>query len=1166
MKLPHPRNNKPQKNSMKLYSASSLPWLFQTIALLSASILTCAPTSAQSAAAPAVDPVTLAQYDRNKNGVLDPNEMAAMQAEAAKGSKVPVEESRAKNDDVLELSPFQVSVSDKGYLASNTLSGTRLNSKLEDLGASITVITKQQMTDFAMLDINDIFLYEANTEGTGNYTDFTIDRSGNIADNVAGNPNGANRIRGIGAANTARGNFATSGRVPIDPINIDAVEISRGPNSSIFGLGNASGTVNIIPAKANLRRESTSLEFRTDSLGGTRASLDFNRPLIAGKLAFRASAVFQEDRFQRKPSYSRTKRYNGMVTYQPFKNTTLRASIELYENYDRRPNAILPRDGISYWQANGRPTWDPVTWTVTRNGVKTVVPFNSNQGRETTALGAGLESGGSGLYARPSLFIDQGGTIGLWMIGRQSGIPAPSTANPNPIPTPDFQTGNVRFVESQPAPRDGPLAQSILSITDPSIYDWFDVNVAATNWSQNRVKNFTVELEQFLLNTPQHLLAFQAGWFREDAKRYNRSFIGTGGGSPMLVFVDVNERLLDGRANPYFLRPYINALEPTSNRQPFLRDTYRGQLAYQLTLSREKGWLRWLGDHTVAAYGEYKDTIQANYRFRDAVLDDHTWLAPGGNRAAGAAVARSYYRYYLGDATGQNIEYGSPAWRNPGGTYALNWYNAATNQWVAENATIGEAYYNAANPQRSGNIIKTMGAVTQNHFFRDRIVTTLGWRQDQNYNRNAGSTSLAADGISPDYSTDKVWPNDWLFREGQTKTYGVVVKPFRDFAAIKRRAEQGSGPTAYLAGVLNSLTLHYNRSDSFLPATIAQTLQAVLLPDPTGEGKDYGFSLQLLPDNKLVLRYNEYDNTQVMSRAGDSGIIASRAGRIDFAFGGSNDQFNLQRQATSWVTSANPTFTAQQVQDAVARQMGFPLDQLAKMNAYPLADVSDVNSKGKEIEINYNPTRSWTTKVAISQQLSIDRNLSPNIQHYVDSRLPTWTAVVDQSDGQLWFTKRYGSAGTARDFLNGSVLAPYKLAQANEGKPRSQLRQWRVNVSSSFQLAGIAENKWLKRIAVTGALRWEDKGSIGYFTFANDPNAYDPARPIYDKGHTFVDLGVNYVTKIHRDKIRLRVQLNVRNLTEGGRLQPIGALPNGIPFNYRIIDPRLFILSTTFEL
>jgi hypothetical protein len=43
------------------------------------------------------------------------------------------------------------------------MSGTRLNSKLEDIGAAITVMTKEQMADFAMLDINDIFLYSVGT-------------------------------------------------------------------------------------------------------------------------------------------------------------------------------------------------------------------------------------------------------------------------------------------------------------------------------------------------------------------------------------------------------------------------------------------------------------------------------------------------------------------------------------------------------------------------------------------------------------------------------------------------------------------------------------------------------------------------------------------------------------------------------------------------------------------------------------------------------------------------------------------------------------------------------------------------------------------------------------------------------------------------------------------
>ena len=83
----------------------------------------------------------------------------------------PVTAPAASADETVLLSPFQVAAdADKGYQALNTLSGTRLNSKLEDLGSSITVVTKQQMTDLGLLDINDVFRYEASTEGTDNFT------------------------------------------------------------------------------------------------------------------------------------------------------------------------------------------------------------------------------------------------------------------------------------------------------------------------------------------------------------------------------------------------------------------------------------------------------------------------------------------------------------------------------------------------------------------------------------------------------------------------------------------------------------------------------------------------------------------------------------------------------------------------------------------------------------------------------------------------------------------------------------------------------------------------------------------------------------------------------------------------------------------------------------
>src|SRR5687768_7003453 len=111
-------------------------------------------------------------------------------------------------DTTITLSPFTVDASrDTGYFAENTLAGSRLNTNVGNLAASITVVTKQQLADTASIDMNDVFLYEANTEGTGNYTDFNIDTRGAVQDRNAGFQGGApslpfgpassNRVRGI---------------------------------------------------------------------------------------------------------------------------------------------------------------------------------------------------------------------------------------------------------------------------------------------------------------------------------------------------------------------------------------------------------------------------------------------------------------------------------------------------------------------------------------------------------------------------------------------------------------------------------------------------------------------------------------------------------------------------------------------------------------------------------------------------------------------------------------------------------------------------------------------------------------------------------------------------------------------------------------------------------
>ena len=95
---------------------------------------------------------------------------SAQQTTPPPAAAAPAAPAEPKKDDTIVLSPFVVSTSkDTGYYAANTLAGSRMNTNIADLGAAISVVTKQQMEDTGSLDINDVFRYEINTEGSGTY-------------------------------------------------------------------------------------------------------------------------------------------------------------------------------------------------------------------------------------------------------------------------------------------------------------------------------------------------------------------------------------------------------------------------------------------------------------------------------------------------------------------------------------------------------------------------------------------------------------------------------------------------------------------------------------------------------------------------------------------------------------------------------------------------------------------------------------------------------------------------------------------------------------------------------------------------------------------------------------------------------------------------------------
>jgi hypothetical protein len=904
-----------------------------------------------------------------------------------------------------------------------------------------------------------------------------------------------------------------------------------------------------VPASANLLKDKSQLTARVDDREGWRTTIDLNRVLKPGVLAARGSVVYQRDGYMLKPSGTDTARYNGMIKYRPFKATTLSVSYTDYKMHGHRPNSITPVDGVSAWKAAGSPTWDPITFTVHQGG-RSLGTFPGATSATTTPVVFGnLASQNASL-----IFVDRDG-IGYWTTSRSTSATSPASGNQNMI-----------LMSSVPAQvrATQPLFSNNPTANDRSIYDWKKINLSAPNYYEDRAQISLVALDHIFLESRRQSLAAQLSWYRESNERISINTIaqspygnyGVGG-----IAVDVNERLLDGSPNPYFMRPFISSADPYTRSEPRDQDIYRAQLAYKLDLRGEKSLLRWLGLHQVSSYADYSHTISRSIRYLDVITSNNPWIPANIARASTGAYGglltsnytiHPFYRFYVGDNQGQNVDYAPSNYSR--GNYTLVWGNGQTGQFNHEPVTLGTAVEGVSTGQgaNSETILKSRGIILQSTLLKDRVITTFGERRDERFSRNGGLITYNPDGIGIDEKTFYAWaPDDWAVGKGPTRTAGVVVRPLR------------------------WLSLHANRSDSFQPASPALSLDLKRLPDPAGKGEDYGFTLNLF-DGKFVLRANQYKTNVIGTRAGTAGTIATRILFVDRpnvqGQNGSPAAYQLQPKAAQWATAAaaaaGRTLTAAELKTETAKLMGVSEEFLDPFQ-YGVTATNDQIAKGREFELNYNPTPAWTMKLNVTEQESIDANLAPEVSAWLAKRVAFWKTIIDPTINRPWFTERYNNSTSASDFIATSATAPLALAQATEGKARPQIRKYRANFSTNFRLAGITDHRVLKKFNVGGALRWEDKAAIGYYGVEQLPavvTALDPNRPVYDKPNLYVDAFLGYRTRLFGDKVGATFQLNARNVTENGRLQKINAYPDGTASVYRIVERRLFILSASFDL
>jgi hypothetical protein len=156
----------------------------------------------------------------------------------------------------------------------------------------------------------------------------------------------------------------------------------------------------------------------------------------------------------------------------------------------------------------------------------------------------------------------------------------------------------------------------------------------------------------------------------------------------------------------------------------------------------------------------------------------------------------------------------------------------------------------------------------------------------------------------------------------------------------------------------------------------------------------------------------------------------------------------------------------------------------------------------------------------------------------------------------------------AKSYFDSVVVSQVALAKAQEGVAAANQRKYRASFLTNY----VFSTGKLKGFSVGGSERWESKSAIGYKGYAANAaqgdmtiNRADPNQPIYDGGNSYTDLWVAYTRRIMNDKVRMKIQLNVNNVTEGGHLEPVAVNFDGSPWAYRIIDSRQFILTTSFD-
>lgn len=568
------------------------------------------------------------------------------------------QETEDSDDEIFELSPFTVtSEGDEGYRAQSTTAGSRLNTQMKDVAASVTVLTDAFLDDLGADNLVDALGMVAGAENF-DITDETSagSVSGGFTGGDFGDVNtgeGSVRVRGLGRADKA------ANYLPIltgtDRYNIERAEYLRGPNSILFGLGSPAGLVNYTTIKANTNRDTHKIEFKIDEFSTKQIKIDINRVLIEDKLAFRLAGKRATNKYSFDHAEQSDRRLFATATFKPFEGTVIRGSYESVNLDGRTPTYRPLQDNASAWlqaynEIGASLTPEQLTDNLFWNPTQLLQPTNANNRNdpvdwqtstfydetynETGAISGFVLSGDnttrddntSAIFRRTidgrpdgfvMIFDDPNSDevfrgVGTFLTTvRQDGGPAFGGNASASAPRRGHFLRSSHPLENRPGYTDP-------QVTSEAIFPYNDIDIGSLPGSFRREDN---EKLYFALEQKINEDLYFAFDYVDETWNTEQNF-------PILsqtrsINIDVNETTIDGQPNPNFLRPFIygrNLGEDQFNKNK----RALAQVNYDLDFADKTDRFAWLGSHRFTGFASSGRFEQLQYRWHYKVANPPT--------------------------------------------------------------------------------------------------------------------------------------------------------------------------------------------------------------------------------------------------------------------------------------------------------------------------------------------------------------------------------------------------------------------------------------------------------------------------------------------------------------------------------------------------------------